>query len=97
MAPLVHSQERGAESDPVSVNHSLGVARTQEFAHLYGSGFVVFLALPAESRARQPPRLIGQASFIHSLVDLTKRPQQLVCIASALDGEHVPYMLRSGS
>ena len=55
-APLMHAQDLGAKNDLVLIEEPLGVGRSQELTHLYGSRLAIPLALPAKPRACEPSR-----------------------------------------
>ena len=82
-APLMHAQKSGAQLRPVRVHNAFGVAGTEEFTHFDGSRLVVFFALPAESGAREPARLVAESSFVYGVVQLRESTQQAVGVAPA--------------
>ena len=51
----MRAQDLQTGDDLVLVHKPLGVGRSQELSHLDGPRLAIFLALPAEPRARKPP------------------------------------------
>ena len=96
-APLVHTQGLGAEDDLMQVHEPLGVSRAQDLSHLDVTRLAIFLALPAEPRARKPPSGRGERACGDLAEQGGQRRVKLVGVSPTRYVEHVRDVLRAGA
>ena len=85
----MHAQDLGTEDDLVG--------RAQELSHLDGPRLAIFLALPTESRAREPPGGRGERACRVPAEQGGQRRMKLVGVHPTRCAQHVRGVLRASA